>query len=285
VRAAYVERLGAPSEIRYGELPDPVPGRDEVLVEVTATVVDPVDTFVRSGRFPTPTPFPFVAVPADRLYRLPDGVDPLEAVGVLHPAATAHLALFTHGGLADTVGRTVYVAGGAGHVGRAAVLMAARAGARVVASAGSADQEEVHRLGAEVVLDHHAEHLADELRAACPHGVDVHLDTSGRASLAAAVDLLALRGRAVVVSGTVPEQTLPVARLYTHDRTVTGFVISHATVAELADAARHLNRLLAEGVLRPAGTEVLTLADTATAHRRLEHGAARGTRLVLVPER
>jgi hypothetical protein len=38
-------------------------------------------------------------------------------------------------------------------------------------------------------------------------------------------------------------------------------------------------------VLRPAGTEVLTLADTATAHRRLEHGAARGTRLVLVPER
>ncbi|RST16622.1 NADPH:quinone reductase, partial [Streptomyces sp. WAC04770] len=120
--AAYIEQLGSPDTIRYGELPQPVAQAGEVLVDVSVASVNHVDTFVRSGAWRTPVTFPFVigrdlagtvaaaapgtgfevgervwcnsmghagrqgaaaervAVPADRLYRLPDGVDPEDAV-------------------------------------------------------------------------------------------------------------------------------------------------------------------------------------------------------------
>ncbi len=151
MRAAYITRLGPPEAIRVGELPVPVPGPTDVLVQVEVVVVDPVDTLVRSGAYPTPPPFPLVigrdlvgtvaeagagavgfaagdrvwcnslghggrqgsfaeyaVVPAERLYHLP-AVDPVAAVAVLHPGATAYLALFRHGGLRPT--ETLYVAG------------------------------------------------------------------------------------------------------------------------------------------------------------------------------
>jgi NADPH:quinone reductase-like Zn-dependent oxidoreductase len=158
------------------------------LVVVEAVAVNPVDAFIRTGRYRTPIPFPFVVgrdlvgtvfhapartgfaagdrvwcnslghdgrqgsfarfavVPADRLYRLPDGVDPLIAVAVAHPAGTAYLAWFRHGGLRP--GDTVYVGGGAGNVGRAAIAMARYAGARVIAGARPADHAACTAAGA-----------------------------------------------------------------------------------------------------------------------------------------
>ncbi|SMX98901.1 alcohol dehydrogenase catalytic domain-containing protein [Brevibacterium antiquum] len=59
MKAAYVNHLGEVDEIRYGDLPDPVPGPTDHLVEVSAVSLNPVDTLVRSGRFPTSTPLPF----------------------------------------------------------------------------------------------------------------------------------------------------------------------------------------------------------------------------------
>ncbi|MBM0257248.1 alcohol dehydrogenase catalytic domain-containing protein [Micromonospora sp. 4G55] len=60
MRAAYIERPGPATDIRHGELPAPRPGPTDILVDVIATTVNPVDTFVRSGAFPTPLPLPFV---------------------------------------------------------------------------------------------------------------------------------------------------------------------------------------------------------------------------------
>ena len=60
MKAAYITTLGSPDVITYGEMDRPVPGPTDVLVRVEAAAVDPVDTFVRSGAYRTPTPFPFV---------------------------------------------------------------------------------------------------------------------------------------------------------------------------------------------------------------------------------
>lgn len=60
MQAAFVERLGGPDAIRYGSLPVPAIGGTDVLVRPDAVAVDPVDAFVRSGAYATPTPFPFV---------------------------------------------------------------------------------------------------------------------------------------------------------------------------------------------------------------------------------
>ncbi|WP_051707601.1 MULTISPECIES: NADPH:quinone reductase [unclassified Streptomyces] len=317
MRAAYIEQLGSPEVIRTGELPAPVPGADEVLVDVVACAVDPVDTLVRSGVFRTPLTFPFVVgrdlvgtvveaaggfavgervwcnslghggrqgaaaervvVATNRLYRLPPGVPPLEAVAVLHPAATAYLALFNHGELLP--GETVLVAGAAGNVGSALVALAARAGARVVATASPRDHDHVRALGADEVVDYREP--AGRLAELAPDGVDLHIDTSGRHDLDAAVALLAHRGRIVLLAGPGARPVLPVGPLYMKDASVRGFAISRATVAELAEAAAALNDALARGLLRPRALEVLPLDAAAEAHRRLEAGELHGRRVVL----
>lgn len=60
MRAAYIDRTGPPDVIRYGELPVPQLGPNDVLVRVHAVAVNPIDTYIRSGSFPLPLSFPFI---------------------------------------------------------------------------------------------------------------------------------------------------------------------------------------------------------------------------------
>lgn len=325
MHAAYIEQLGPPEVIRYGELSCPQPGPTDVLVDVTAATVNPVDTFVRSGAWRTPVEFPFVigrdlvgtvaaagpgavgfrvgdpvwcnslghdgrqgaaaeraVVPVDRLYHLPKEVRPVDAVAMAHPAATAYLALFTHGRV--RAGETVVVAGAAGNVGSALVVLATQAGARVIATANIRDADYCRRLGAVEVIDYRDPEAAQRIREVSAQGVDVHIDTAGGNDLTSAVDLLARRGRIILLAGLRTRPVLPVGPLYLKDCSVLGFVISKASTGELAEAAGTINRLLASGRLRPRSTEALPLRAAAEAHRRMEAGEVHGKRLILYPE-
>lgn len=318
VRAAYLEELGPPAVIRYGTLPDPVPGPTDVLVAVEAVTVNHVDTFVRSGAYATPTPFPFVigrdlvghvvsgpgfatgervwcnslghggrqgsfsslaVVPADRLYRLPHGIAATDAVAVFHPAATAYLGLFQQAGL--SLGSTVYIGGAAGNVGDAAVRLAAAAGGRVLASARVEDFPAVHAAGAAEVFDYRDGDLHTLVRSAGP--VDIYWDTSGHHDLHAAVSTLALGGRIVLSAALSAHPEVPVGALYTRDASLRGFVISNASVADLAAAAGVINRLLAAGALPARVAAVLPLSDARHAHEMIEAGELSARRVVLVP--
>ncbi|RMI29198.1 NADPH:quinone reductase [Streptomyces triticirhizae] len=321
MEAAFVERLGPPGEIRLGLLPRPAPGPTDVLVRVELTTVNPVDALVRSGAFVTPVPLPLVlgrdavgtvaeagegagftagepvwtnslghggrqgaaaqyaVVPADRLYRLPAGVDPTTAVTVLHPGATAWLALFRHGRLRP--GETVVVVGAAGNVGGAVVAFAAEAGARVLALARPADADHCRALGAAEVFDYRDPALTGALARAAPEGVALVVDAAGRNDLAWAVELLARRGRLVLLAGAGTRPTLPVGALYQNDLSVRGFVISNATVDELAEAAAGVNRLLALGRLSSRRATVRPLSAIVDEHRRVEDGTAHGRRVAL----
>lgn len=326
MRAAYIEQLGSPDVIRYGDQPTPEPGPTDVLVDVTAVSVNHVDTFVRSGAWRTPLTFPFVigrdltgtvaavgtgvhrfrpgdrvwcnslghdgrqgaaaervVVPVDRLYRLPEGADPYETVALAHPAATAYLGLFTHGRLRS--GETAVVVGAGGNVGSALVVMAAAAGARVVAVASAQDAGYCRGLGADHVIDYRDPDVPGRIRAAAPAGADLYLDASGTNDLETAVDLLAGRGRIVLLAGLRSRPVLPVGPLYLRDRSIHGFAISHATAGELAEAASAVNRLVADGRLRPRAIERLHLSDAAEAHRRLEEGKVHGKLVLSVADR
>lgn len=224
----------------------------------------------------------YAAVPADRLYHLPSGVDPMQAVGLAHMAATAYLGLFRRAHLRP--GETMYIGGGAGNVGAAAVRFAVDAGAVVIASASGDGLARCREAGATAVVDHTARDATEQLRAAAPYGLDVHWDTSGHHDFDTAVSLMARGGRIVLSAarpGARPE--FPVSAAYTHDVDLVGFVISNAGVDELRDAARLINRYLAAGTLRARIADVLPLAEAAEAHRRMEHGEVSGARLILEP--
>ena len=323
MKAAYIDHFGPADDIQIGRLPTPEPGPTDVLVEVQTVAVNPVDTYVRSGRFRTPVAFPFVVgrdlvgtvgavgsttvpfrpgdrvwcnslghagrqgsfaeqavVPEDRLYRLPDGVDPRLAVAVAHPAATAYLGLFVHAKVRP--GETVLIGGGAGNVGTAATQMAALAGARVIATARPEDDERCSAAGAEVVLDYRDPELADRVLEQAPDGVDLFWDTSGHNDLPLAARVCRPGARALITASTEPETVAPLRELYTKDVSLLGFVISRASVAELAEAARMVNHMLARGLLSTRIDDELPLSDTAEAHRRVESGDLRG-RLLLHP--
>jgi NADPH:quinone reductase-like Zn-dependent oxidoreductase len=290
-----------------------------VLVRTEAVAANSVDCLIRAGVYRTPTPFPFVVgrdlagvvvaagpgaagfavgdrvwsnslghggrqgsfsdyvvVAAERCYHLPDAVSAEAAVAVFHPAATAYLALFRHAAVQP--GETVFVGGG-GNVGRAAIELAAGAGARVIASARSEDFDDCTALGASALVDYRDGVAA--VRKAAPEGVDVYLETSGRHDFAAAIDVLARGGRIVLMAGTA-SVPLPVGAFFQRDARLLGFVISDASVADLAAAAALINKRLAAGGLKPRITSTMTLAETLEAHRLVDKRTVRG-RIVLRP--
>jgi len=312
MRAAYITATGPADAIAVGELPVPAPGPADALVAVEVVAVNPVDTYVRSGRYPTPMPFPFVVgrdlvgtvalgdaagtfapgdrvwsnslghggrqgpaaeyavAPVDRLYRLPEGADPVSAVASLQPAATAFIGLHRRAYL--RAGETVLVGGAAGNVGGCAVQFAAASGARVIATARPEDHDRCRRLGAAAVLDYRDPELVDHVLSVAPGGVDLHWDTSGRGELNAAAAMLRPGGRILVTAGREPQPPTPLWPLYTRDITVVGFVISRASTADLADAARALNARLGGAGFAITVNDVLTLDETGQAHARVESG-------------
>ncbi len=223
----------------------------------------------------------YAVVAADRLYRLPAGADPVAMVAVPHPGASAYLALVTHGRL--RAGETVLVAGAAGHVGRAATVLATHTGAQIIATSSAADLDTCRSLGARAAFDYRDPDLPRRLHDAAPAGVDVHLDTSGRHDLDLALGLLAPRGRIILMAGLTQRPELPAGALYTRDAHILGFVISNARTTELTAAAHRVNQLVAAGSLMPRNVEELPLDAAAEAHRRLETGQASGVRLILRP--
>ena len=178
-------------------------------------------------------------------------------------------------------GWTVFVGGGAGNVGIAAIEMATRAGVRVIASARDDHADRCRAAGAQAVVDYRAADLAERIRSAAPNGGDVYWDTSGTNDTAVAADVLRPGGRILVTAARAPV-TVNLAPLYTHDVTIDGFVISRASAAEFAQAAELINAMLAAGELTTRITDRLPLAQAAQAHARMESGPVDGRLLLLV---
>jgi NADPH:quinone reductase-like Zn-dependent oxidoreductase len=215
MRAAYIEELGPP--IYRTRMDFPFVVRRDLVGTVASSgapgfaVGDVVwcDSMRHDGRHGPAAER--VVVPAERLYHLPAGVEQDRAVAMVHPAATAYLALFTHGRLQR--GETVLVGGAAGNVGSAMVVLAAEAGARVIATAGAKDADYCRELGAAEVFDYPDQERAHRIRRAQSSGVDVWLDTSGENDLQTAVELLAHRVRIVLLAGAPSRPVLPAGPL------------------------------------------------------------------------
>jgi putative PIG3 family NAD(P)H quinone oxidoreductase len=316
MRAVIAPEPGGPDALVLAELPDPQPGPGEVVVEVVASAVNRADLLQRQGFYPPPPGASdvlglecagrvsavgpevtgwsegdevcallsgggyaeLVAVPSGQLMPVPAGLDLVAAASLPEVACTVWSNVFMVAGL--RAGETFLVHGGAGGIGTFAIQLAAALGARVFATAGSAQKRDLCRdLGAERAIDYHAEDFVEVLTEV--GGADVVLDNMGAKYLGRNVAALATEGRLVVIGmqgGARGELDLGV--LMRKRAAVVATSLRARPTAEkaaiCAAVVEHVWPLVSDGSIRTVVHEEIALADVATAHRLMEEGGHAG---------
>jgi NADPH2:quinone reductase len=226
------------------------------------------------------------AVPAAMTWPIPAGLDAARAACVPVAFGTAYECLFTAGQLEK--GQTVLIHAGAGGVGMAAIQLAKRAGATVIATASSNDKlERLKPLGLDHPINYATDsfvELTDELTDS--RGVDIVIDSVGGQNLVDSVDVLAYRATLVSVGVAGRAGSAIEARsLWTRNNALRGVFLGGAILAEYprvhAMIADMLERV-ASGELHVEIDRSFALADAAAAHEYLESRKAFG-RVILTP--
>ncbi|MGY1651940.1 NAD(P)H-quinone oxidoreductase [Geodermatophilus sp. SYSU D01119] len=329
MRAVTTSGPGGPEVLGWGEVPDPVAGPGEVVVDVAATAVNRADLLQRAGNYPPPrgaseilglecsgvvsevgegvTGWSVgdevcallagggyaerVAVPAVQLLPRPAGVELATAAALPEVTCTVWSNVFQLAGLRR--GETFLVHGGSSGIGTMAIQLAARAGARVLTTAGTeAKRAACRELGAEVTIDYREEDFVERVREVTGGaGADVVLDNMGAKYLARNVDALAVGGRLVVIGmqgGTRAELDLgkllakraSVAATALRSRPSTGPGGKDAIVAAVrAEVWPDVER----GVVRPIVDRRLPMSRAAEAHRVVEASEHVG-KVLLLPD-
>jgi NADPH:quinone reductase len=320
MKAIRVERFGEPEVMKFVEVPDLQISAGEILVQIRAAGVNPVETYIRAGTYPRKPPLPYTPgndgagvvtaagsdgshfKPGDRVFLsgsisgtyaeaavcTPDQVHPLPeiatfaqgaALGV--PYATAYRGIFQRGDVRS--GETLLVHGASGGVGTAAVQLARGVGIKVFGTAGSPEGRElVQELGAELVFDHHDSGYREAIMSATQgRGVDCILEMLANVNLGADLQLLAPRGRVVVVGSRGSVEINPRDAMV-RDGDIRGMVFANASPEELGAIYKSLGEQLGAGRIQPVIGKELPLAAAPEAHRAVMSPNAHG-KIVLIP--
>ena len=239
MRAVVITEPGGPEVLEVREVPDPIPGVGEVVVDVAAAALNRADLLQRQGNYPPPHGAPpylgmecsgtisvlgdgvggwqvgdevcallagggyaeRVAVPAGQLMHVPAGVALVDAAALPEAACTVWSMAFGAQAGRLQPGESILIHGGTSGIGTMAIQIAHQRGARVFVTAGTPRKTEFCRqLGADVAINYQDE-VFDEriLSETAGVGVDVVLDNMGAAYLARNVTALALGGRLIVL--------------------------------------------------------------------------------------
>lgn len=219
----------------------------------------------------------YLLVPASNLYPIPDGLSFEQAAAAGLVFLTAWRMLIHRVNLRPA--ETVAIVGAGGGVNSAALQIAKLAGATVYAITSTPQKmEQARALGADEVINYRAEDWSKRLHQLTGRrGVDVVVDNVGQATLPASVRALARGGRLVLVGNTSGhEAQLDTRYLFSKQISLIGSTMgSHQDYRAVLD-------LIVAGRLRPIVDSVLPLAETRTAHERLERGEQFG-KIVLAP--
>jgi len=299
MKAAFIERYGGPGELKYGELPDPVAGPGEVVIDVHAASINAADWKVRAGQYQQ-AKFPLIlgrdfsgvisavgqgvtdlkvgdaafgvceagqegayaekiAVKAAIVAKKPDALSHVNA------AALALTGLTALSAIEDTLklkpGETILIQGGAGGVAGFAIQLAKHIGAHVITTASAANHDYVRGLGADEIIDYNA---VDFTRAVT--NCDAVFDTVGAEVAQRSFAVLKPGGRAAFIASGA-QAPKPSRDDVTSLRPPVG------------RARRHLERiveLVQARAVRPPEIKLYRLSDAADAHRLSESRHFRG---------
>ncbi|MFD5971974.1 NAD(P)H-quinone oxidoreductase [Streptomyces bacillaris] len=237
MHAITIPEPGGPEALVWAEVPDPVPGDGEVLVEVVAGAVNRADVLQRQGFYDPPpgaSPYPGlecagriaalgpgvtgwavgdavcallsgggyaekVAVPVGQLLPVPDGVELTVAAALPEVTATVWSNVFMVAHLRP--GETVLIHGGSSGIGTMAIQLAKAVGARVAVTAGSPEKlARCAELGADILINYREQDFVEEVREnTAGAGADVILDIVGAKYLDRNVQALAVNGRLAII--------------------------------------------------------------------------------------
>ena len=320
MKAIVVSAPGGPDQLALTDVPDPLPGNDEILVSVIAAGLNFIDTYHRSGLYPMEMPFTpglegagtvlavgpgvtqyqpvdavcwtwaigsyaeKVVIPADQAIPLPEDVAPTVAAALLLQGITAHyLATDTFPLKEDD---RCLIHAGAGGVGLLLTQIAKMAGAEVFTTVGSKEKAELSTgAGADHVILYNETDFKEEVEEiAGPGAIDVVYDGVGAATCLKGLDLLRARGMLVTfgnASGPPPEIS-PLILAGKGSLFLTRPTMAHytATRQELLSRTTDLFDWVSEGRLDVRIGAEFALADAAEAHRALEGRSTTGKVLI-----
>ncbi|MEI7854063.1 MAG: NADPH:quinone reductase [Planctomycetota bacterium] len=230
----------------------------------------------------------FAAIKEDWLYPSPEGVDDQQLAATSLVGITAHLGLFRNVNL--KAGETIFVNGGTGGVGSMVVQMAKAIGAKVITTVGSSAKEDLCRSwGADKVINYKTDDIPKEVKDYTNNqGVHVWFETQREPDFFKIVDLMAARGRIIIMAGRTAQPLFPVGPFYVKGLTLTGFAMFNATPDEQRRCANDINAWLASGKLRSHIGAAFPLSKAAEAHKLLEENTLKGTgtlsgKVILLP--
>ncbi|MGW5043419.1 NAD(P)H-quinone oxidoreductase [Streptomyces griseoluteus] len=237
MHAITISEPGGPENLTWTEVPDPVPGEGEVLVEVVASAVNRADIMQRQGHYDPPpgaSAYPGlecsgriaalgpgvsgwsvgdevcallagggyaqkVVVPAGQLLPVPEGIDLKQAAALPEVACTVWSNVFMLAHLRP--GELLLVHGGSSGIGTMAIQLAKAIGARVAVTAGTKEKLDFcAELGADILINYRDQDFVAEIeRATDGKGADVILDNMGAKYLGRNVETLAVNGRLMII--------------------------------------------------------------------------------------
>jgi NADPH:quinone reductase len=322
MKAIQVKKPGGPEALELVDIPVPQPKPNEAVVKIAASGVNFIDVYHREGRYPVALPFvigqegagvvsaagaaekpvkagdrvawtsimgsyaEYVAVPADRLVKVPESVSDREAAAVMLQGMTAHYLAYSTFLLKR--GDTALVQAAAGGVGLLLVQMAHNIGARVIGTASTEEKAKLAReAGAdEVILYTQADFENETKRLTQGKGVDVVYDSVGKTTFEKGLNILRPRGMMVLFggsSGAVPPFD-PITLTQKGSLFLTRPSLPHyiATRAELDARADALFQMIAAKKLKLRIEHIYPLQEAQQAHRDLEGRKTTG-KLLLIP--
>ncbi len=322
MKAIQVAKTGGPEVLTLVDLPVPKPKPNEAVVKIAAAGVNFIDVYFREGRYPASLPFvdgqeaagvvtevgsevkslqsgdhvaycgtlgsyaQYAAVSAERLVRVPNGLEDSSAAAATLQGMTAHYLV--HDTYALRAGETALIHAAAGGVGLLLVQLAKHSGARVIATVGTEEKAQLAReAGAdEVILYTQQDFEAETKRITGNKGVDVIYDGVGKDTFEKDLNVLRPRGYLVMFgasSGAVPPFDLirlsQKGSLYLTRPSLMAYI---ATRKDLERRAGDIFGLLAAGKLHLHIGKEYKLEDAEQAHRDLEGRRSTG-KLLLIP--
>lgn len=313
MRAIEIREPGGPEVLQPVTRPVPTPSAEDILIKVVAAGVNRPDALQRAGAYAPPpdaSDLPglecagevvavgagvsrwavgdkvcallpgggyaeYVTTHQDHALPVPAGLSMVEAAALCETFFTVWTNVFERGCL--EAGEVFLVHGGTSGIGTTAIQLANAMGARVFATAGSAEKcAKCVELGAELAINYNEEDYVEVVKTATSgRGVDLILDMVGGAYIARNIRALAMDGRLAMIAFLGgPKAEINFAQIMAKRITVTGSTLRPRSIQDKAVIAEALREvvwpMIEAGRITPVMDSTFLLEQAVDAHRRIE---------------